>query len=132
MTEAELWHYIQNGLPEVHWSRLESGHSATGIFDINGCYQGVECWIELKVQGHELRPSQKAWGVARFRAGGNIWVINHWVRKRLLDIFTFERAVLFLKYPLEPTVSVGLPVKNWEAIRKMLFKEKKHGKDQAE
>lgn len=69
---------MREALPEPHWQRIESGLTAQGIPDTNGCSAGVESWIELKVVNRgnkvKLQSFQVAWLVKRARAGGRSYV----------------------------------------------------------
>jgi hypothetical protein len=63
-----------------HHCRVENSVGA-GQGDVNVCYQGVECWFELKVGNPEhlvdklLLPSQLAWHQLRTKHGGRVWVL---------------------------------------------------------
>lgn len=64
-------------LPEIHWTALESGLTAPGIPDANGCFGGVEFWIEFKKMSGwrvPLRPAQIGWLTERAFAGGRTFV----------------------------------------------------------
>lgn len=76
MKEATLWRAIKKNLPMVHWQRIESGATAQGIPDLNGCYQGKEVWIELKVESNQLSKWQKNWAKVRRKAGGRVWAMR--------------------------------------------------------
>jgi len=117
--EYEFWHMISNGLPEVHFTRIEPSYSATGVFDVNGCWAGVEAWIELKINHAPLRPSQRGWGVARYRAGGNLFILS--LTPDFLKLWTFERGVIAGNYPQKPDAKWRLPITDWAAIRSIIF-----------
>lgn len=71
-------------LPQVHWQSIETAGTGRGVPDSNGCYAGVEFWVEYKVtDGYavELRPEQVGWHCQRSRAGGRTFVA---VRRRCL------------------------------------------------
>lgn len=82
-TEKQL-HKILNGLmPDPHWQRIESWQIGAGIPDRNGCYKGVEVWIECKiVQGKQVKLTalQCNWIERRARAGGATFIIA-WHKK---------------------------------------------------
>lgn len=65
---------IRKALPEVHWQPIESGTMMAGIPDMNGCYKGVEVWIETKIWPRKLTPAQANWIIARYNAGGRVWI----------------------------------------------------------
>jgi Holliday junction resolvase len=77
--EKNLWGLLRthwNG-PECHLQRIETG-TQRGVPDVNGCWQGAEFWIELKVakgNSAQLRPEQVAWHLQRARAGGRSWIL---------------------------------------------------------
>ena len=59
----------------VHWATIETGLSATGAPDSNGCHQGVDFWVENKrTTGWrvEVRPVQIGWAHQRIRHGGRV------------------------------------------------------------
>jgi len=61
----------------VDWTSIETGITERGVPDGNGCYEGVEFWIEYKkAKGNlvQLRPQQVAWLMKRARHGGNVFV----------------------------------------------------------
>ena len=68
--------------PTVHLVRVENSVSS-GQPDVNGFVNPVEFWLESKIESKDrkfdLRPSQKAWFVARTRRGYRYhWVISRW------------------------------------------------------
>lgn len=83
MTEQKLWTALRALLPMVHWQRIEVITGA-GIPDGNGCYAGVEFWVELKVITgkeklsfqSEFKPTQFAWMRNRVAAGGRCFVLG--------------------------------------------------------
>lgn len=82
MTEKDLWQKVKRLLPFVHWQRIETVTSA-GVPDVNGCYNGREAWIELKMLTgtrklrfkHNLQPTQVAWLTRREHQGGRTFVM---------------------------------------------------------
>lgn len=76
--EQRLYERIKKGMPWVHWQRFEDTLSS-GIPDLNGCYQGVEVWIEAKVAKPSgkvaMRPAQVAWLTQRWASGGRAWIL---------------------------------------------------------
>lgn len=79
MLESDFWQEFRGALPEPHWQRIESGLTAQGIPDTNGCLEGVEAWVELKsmnrgIQIPKYTPFQVAWQVQRARAGGRVFI----------------------------------------------------------
>ncbi len=64
---------------DLHWQRLESGSTASGIFDLTVCFRSVETWVELKSVPlpkrvpyilNPMSDQQREWGRARVAAGG--------------------------------------------------------------
>jgi hypothetical protein len=81
-TERQLWQLVKPHFPG-HVCRIENV-AEPGMPDINGCYEALEYWVELKEsktlkQMSEpqslLRPSQNAWHSIRTRNKGAIFVL---------------------------------------------------------
>jgi hypothetical protein len=73
--ESLLWKQLRVNSTGIHWQRIESGATASGIPDVNGCFEGREIWVELKVvRGNQigLRPMQRAWLYTRASHGGRM------------------------------------------------------------
>ncbi|TXH47711.1 MAG: hypothetical protein E6Q97_26600 [Desulfurellales bacterium] len=87
MKEAYLWQTLRQGLPTIHWSRIESTVGA-GTPDANGFDGIAELWFELKImRGNrlEFRKSQVAWISRRLAAGAtNVFVLARRNDKLLL------------------------------------------------
>lgn len=69
-------------LPQIHWQSIETGGVGAGVPDSNGCWKGVEFWVEYKwTAGYAvtLAPEQIGWLMARTRAGGRVYIA---VRRR--------------------------------------------------
>ena len=65
-------------LPRVHWQGVELGLMASGVPDTNGCWDGVDFWIEFKhttTDAVGLEPEQVGWILRRMRAGGRVFVV---------------------------------------------------------
>ena len=76
-TEKTLYQALKKNLPRVHWQRVETGAISTGVPDVNGCWQGSEFWVELKIgviQSVKLSPQQCAWHMRRASSGGVSWI----------------------------------------------------------
>ena len=55
----------------MHFQRIET-NVGLGVPDVNGCGDGVEFWLELKVSSNKqssLSKYQKAWIIRRGRVG---------------------------------------------------------------
>lgn len=93
MKETQLYAVIRKYLPGVV-DRVENG-AGDGMPDVNGCCQGEDYWVELKIGETDeplklLRPSQSAWMYRRLLAGAsNIFIL---VRgKQKLCLYKVER-----------------------------------------
>ena len=78
MKEADFWKLVKSRLPLIHWQRMETGSTGRGVPDVNGCFEGQEFWIELKVTNTKkvaLRPEQVAWHLLRARAKGKTYIL---------------------------------------------------------
>lgn len=56
--------------------RVENSGIGRGVPDLNGCYTGVEVWLELKATpgwAVAIEPWQAAWAERRSRAGGRVF-----------------------------------------------------------
>lgn len=125
MKEAYLWQTLRQGLPSIHWSRIESTVGA-GTPDVNGYDGTCEIWFELKmIRGNrlEFRKSQVAWISRRLNAGAtNVFVLARKADKLLL----FMPSVVLLPPARVETKSVhidpGIPALtlskpfNWKAL----------------
>jgi hypothetical protein len=76
MIDGGLSQHFQRNLPKWDWQRVENSAVGRGVPDLNGCFAGVEVWIENKqTEGWkvELRPEQYAWAARRTRVGGRVF-----------------------------------------------------------
>jgi len=83
--ESKLWKALRDGTAGlgVHWVRMESWASP-GVPDVNGCLNGNDFWVELKVlttksdkKFPKWRPHQIVWQTSRTRVGGCVWNLVH-------------------------------------------------------
>lgn len=77
MADGNLRALFVKHLPNVDWSCIESPDTACGVPDLNGCYRGMDLWIEMKATATNavrVRPVQVAWIHRRVRHGGNVWI----------------------------------------------------------
>lgn len=78
MKESYLWAQLKAAIGDsAHLCRIENTAGA-GISDVNGCRNGREIWIELKMfHGARLhfRTSQLNWIFTRGRHNGMVWVL---------------------------------------------------------
>ena len=94
VSEHQLWDKVRAGLTDaadlkIDLMRVENLVMA-GPPDVNGCYKGVEFWLELKHkdavpardstpifrEGVGLRPEQVVWLHRRARHGGRCWILG--------------------------------------------------------
>jgi penicillin-binding protein-related factor A (putative recombinase) len=77
--EKDLWLLLKNNLTDIHFQRIETGLTGSGVPDVNGCAKGKEFWIELKEihrgKSLTLRPMQIAWMAKRSAVGGQVFVL---------------------------------------------------------
>ena len=70
---------LKNNLTDIHFQRIETGLTGSGVPDVNGCAKGKEFWIELKEihrgKSLTLRPMQVAWMAKRSAVGGQVFVL---------------------------------------------------------
>ena len=93
--EAKLWQDVKKALKDAHLVRIEN-KSSPGVPDVNGCYKGIEFWLELKViKGNSLQLSkfQKAWIYERTRAGGKVFVLARPLSGSVLKVFEGSTAI---------------------------------------
>ena len=78
--EKDLWLLLKNNLTDIHFQRIETGLTGSGVPDVNGCAKGKEFWIELKEihrgKSLTLRPMQVAWMAKRSAVGGQVFVLT--------------------------------------------------------
>ncbi len=65
---------IDNVFVGMHHQRIETT-TGSGIPDFNVCWQGVDFWVESKVNEPLLRPFQWAWIHRRVQAGGRVLIL---------------------------------------------------------
>jgi len=78
MIDGGLRKLVRTHLPMVHWQSIETGGTGRGIPDSNGCFRGIEFWVEFKqTAGWQvtLRPEQIAWMSRRTRSGGRTFIM---------------------------------------------------------
>jgi hypothetical protein len=78
MIDGGLHKEFKKYMPSVHWVRIETLDVAPGTPDLNGCYGGVEIWIENKrTTGNKvsnMRVAQVGWMEQRARKGGRVFI----------------------------------------------------------
>lgn len=83
MRETRGLDRLKRLFPAAHWQTI-SGLAQGGVFDINGCLNGTEIWVELKQAERpktnrgsirpKVQPGQPAWEALRTQAGGRCYV----------------------------------------------------------
>jgi hypothetical protein len=71
--DGELRTIFRRHLPMVAWTTIETAAVEPGVPDSEGCYEGVEFWVEMKkthAWAVEVKPSQVAWHKLRQSKGG--------------------------------------------------------------
>ena len=78
-TEDELKIHLKKFLKDIgHFQPIETGATASGVPDLNYCFEGIEVWIELKIiHGNKMkfRPTQVPWHIRRARFGGSNYIL---------------------------------------------------------
>lgn len=83
MRETRALAHLKRLYPQAHFQRIEGSFSG-GLFDLNGCFNGVESWVEMKqvalpktARGQlkpEVKLGQPAWERLRRAAGGRTFI----------------------------------------------------------
>jgi hypothetical protein len=92
MKEAYLFQTLKQGVPEAHWTRIETVVGA-GVPDLHGCWEGRDAWIELKMfHGNRIsvRTSQVSWHTNRLLHGG----MAHFLARRGDELWLLRSNVL--------------------------------------
>ena len=120
--EKNLWALLRDNIKEVHWQRIETGMTGSGVPDVNGCAKGKEFWIELKEvhSGNSLtlRPMQVAWLSKRAMNGGQVFVLARKNNQmKLYHIAGIERAQELVKngYKSDNLLTLDIPYE-WGAL----------------
>lgn len=89
--ESDFWKRMKShASPGVHWVRIENT-AVSGAPDLNGCKNGVDRWVELKVMRDgriTVRHSQLLWIFKRSRIGGRSFVLVRDESARKIVLFT--------------------------------------------
>lgn len=125
MSEAKFCGLVKKSLPQVHWTRIENS-VGSGMPDLNGCINGIEFWVELKLvlpAGVLLRPMQYAWSHVRHRYGGRIFILAMDERKKLIHLYRppykIEECGKYLRLINDPLTTIERPF-NWNSILSQL------------
>ncbi len=120
--EARLWNSLKTNLKnQLHLQRIETGITASGVPDVNCCYEGIEFWIELKsIKGNQLTlsPMQIAWMATRAKFGGTCYVLVQKQKEiklfRVVDLAQLKT----LTWKSEPTLHLKSPYE-WGLLLKV-------------
>jgi len=85
---------------------------------VNGCYQGTEFWLELKVKKRKQTPLtkyQKAWIVKRGSAGGKVFILNYDLRQRDAKLYDYNSCLHRDPFATFPISHFPHPV-SWPAV----------------
>lgn len=96
MTDAHLRQLFPRHLSQVHFVAVETGGTGRGIPDLNGCFNGIEFWIELKRARYwriDISAEQCAWAERRLRAGGRVFVAVRRQSERVDELYLYHGAV---------------------------------------
>ena len=122
--ESRLWKTLRSGLPDVHWTRIESW-SSPGVPDVNACTDFGEFWIELKVIKNnrvKLSPHQIAWHVTRARYGGRSYILAREAGRDPLHLFSGGEAKSLADQKIteiSPMAKIGHPYDWAELLAKI-------------
>jgi hypothetical protein len=110
--ESKLYQEIKKLLPDVHFQRIET-NVGLGVPDVNGCGDGVEFWLELKVSSNKqssLSKYQKAWIIRRGRVGGRVFILQKTLRQRCLKLYGWPSAMAEEPFSTVPVAVFPFPV----------------------
>ena len=123
-SESNLWRLVRDHLPKIHWQRIETGSTAQGVPDLNGCFEGQEFWVELKaVRGNQLglRPMQISWLAQRAMHGGKCFVLGR--KNQTIRLFRVGSLseIKGLKWTSPHTIELSSPF-TWELLHEALIR----------
>lgn len=98
MKESQFWALVKGKmLGDVE--RVENALTR-GTPDVNGCYNGQEYWLELKIldaKGNcELRPEQYLWHRKRQEHGGRVFVLAR--NDTLIKLFQVQKDMSLFEF----------------------------------
>jgi hypothetical protein len=89
--DGNLRRIFRTNIRAVHWVSIESPSTEPGIPDLNGCYNGVEFWVENKLTHgfavSNILPEQIGWHLRRVRAGGRTFVAVRRSKPRVDELY---------------------------------------------
>ena len=127
--ESKLYQDLRKALPNVHFQRIET-NVGLGIPDVNGCCNGIEFWLELKVSsGTALRLSkyQKSWIIRRGMAGGRVFILRKALKERSLKLYQWPSAMIHEPATPVPFAVFPFPVDHQALLNTILHAELHQG-----
>lgn len=122
MLEKDLWADIRKNIKGPHWQRIETGTTASGVPDVNGCLAGREVWLELKILvGTKIRLTalQVLWLRQRWHHGGRSFVLaKHPKTKRMYLGTGFHAAEIQKNGIKSPFIT---PIQDHAQLNTLLF-----------
>lgn len=121
MKESIFSKMVREGLhdQQAHVTQIETASVSEGVPDLHCMWAGLGFWIELKTQGSEIRPAQKAWMIRQSQCGGRVWILDGYTRE--IHIWAVFPAIVRELYPYELTgCHVAKAPYNWYNIRQYL------------
>jgi hypothetical protein len=113
MKESQFWALVRGKLPgDVE--RIENALTR-GTPDVNGCYDGLDYWLELKILDDKnrcvLRPEQLLWHRKRQAHGGHVLVLAR--NEDVIKVYQVQRDMSLYELwscakPFNWTVFTGL------------------------
>tara|TARA_R110002020_G_scaffold285547_1_gene501066 strand:+ start:296 stop:685 length:390 start_codon:yes stop_codon:yes gene_type:complete len=125
--EKNLWLLLRKNLPQIHFQRIETGITGSGVPDVNGCAKGKEFWIELKEihsgNALTLRPMQIAWLAKRALHGGQVFVMarkNNEIKLYHIDGLTGIKELVKKGYKSDALLVLNIPY-DWDTLATALL-----------
>ncbi len=110
--ESKFYQEIKKALPNVHFQRIET-NVGLGVPDLNGCIDGIEFWLELKVRSGTalgLSKFQKSWIIRRGKAGGRVFILQKALKERALKLYQWTSAMIHEPSTPVPFATFPFPV----------------------
>ena len=120
-----------------HWQPIETGSTGSGVPDLNGCWDGVEVWLELKavragIKVKSLTAFQIGWIWKRVKRGGNVWIAVRVHKERSvrieptdhIQVYHGSAVNLLAQYGIEARPSMKFPTGDqggWFHFQQLMF-----------
>ena len=137
MIDGGLSTHFQSHIPEAHWQRVETGMTGAGVPDLNGCWHGIEVWLELKltaIWAVDISAFQVSWAERRIRHGGRVYVAVRREHPKTKRTEAVDELYLFhgreARYLMDGGILKATPsgywpggpaLWNWASVRKIIF-----------